>query len=795
MTNGRIPSDAMFRFLAGSRRRALVSAVCLAAIATESVAQQADNTASTGALESVVVTAQRRSENLQIVPVAVTAVTAEQLESRGVQNSTDLSGMAPNFHIQAGRGGGAPFTGVRGIVGINTGANRDNSLAFYVDGVNVARVQGQNFDVADLERVEILLGPQGTLFGRNATAGAINLITKAPTGEFGIKQDVSLYNNDGRRYKTRLDLPAWRGLSASISYLHDEQDGYVSNPKPPGYTGVWPIEWDFSQAGFGIFGKFRSPEKTGGHETDAGLFALKYEPEGIDGLRLDLKFDVSETSVITPAEQAFSFVADSPAAVALYQPVVDAQPGVGGIAPISLTRLGSIPTMASFMKDLDTRGVSLTATYEASDNLTVKNIFGYRKLEVCCGGNEAQGLGGLLDPAGSGAPYRVDGISLSRNVTDSVQDEVQVLVTTESFDLTAGVYFFQEETVTDSVGFGGGVKLLTPPRGSTTLGTTNSNNSSFSVFAQGTWHATDKLNVTLGARQNWDRRVQDIRSVTTAALDGLQPLPPVGTKAVDFENTSYTGILSYQFTPDLMVYLKRSTGYVSGGVVATTGQVFRPEELLSHELGAKWEFWDGRARLNTTAFHYIYEDFQFATIRNSVLFLDNVQEQRIKGLELEFNVRPVDSLLLGLTAGYRQVDFEKYVTPQGDDVTAQQRENYSPKFQGGFHINYDFPTSWPGEPFAQIDGVYRTEINHLSNWLYVPNEAVDRAQMSDPFLDLSARIGLAEIPIGSMKGRVSLWGKNLLNEIEPWAGGSNGVMISLSFYDQRSYGIDFSLSI
>ena len=181
------------------------------------------------ALEEIIVTAQKREQNLQNVPIAVTALNAQTLNMFRVTNTEDLSNLAPNLNIQNQGRGTIPQINIRGVSSGVSAAEVDPKIATYLDGVYIGRTIGSIFDMADIERVEVLRGPQGTLFGRNATGGAISITTSAPTGEFGLSQDISVGNLNAQRFRTILNLPSMGPLSVKLSYLYDKNDGYSDN--------------------------------------------------------------------------------------------------------------------------------------------------------------------------------------------------------------------------------------------------------------------------------------------------------------------------------------------------------------------------------------------------------------------------------------------------------------------------------------------------------------------------------------------------------------------------------------
>ncbi|RYG96059.1 MAG: TonB-dependent receptor, partial [Alphaproteobacteria bacterium] len=188
-------------------------------------------------VEEIIVTAQKREQNLQTVPISITALSQDAIKANRIQDVRDLNAIAPNLTVRLSGGGSQiPNFTLRGILTSGTAAGTDKGVALYLDGVYMQAVQGSVFDFADIERIEVLKGPQGTLFGRNATGGAISITTRTPTGRFSARQELSYGNLDQLRSKTRVDLPQIGPFSATITYLHSEKRGDIRNS---GAGTVW----------------------------------------------------------------------------------------------------------------------------------------------------------------------------------------------------------------------------------------------------------------------------------------------------------------------------------------------------------------------------------------------------------------------------------------------------------------------------------------------------------------------------------------------------------------------------
>ncbi|HQQ09151.1 MAG TPA: TonB-dependent receptor plug domain-containing protein, partial [Novosphingobium sp.] len=220
----------MIRMLATASLAALATCIAAPALAQDSAQDAADD-----GLGAIVVTAQKRSENIQDVPIAISAVGSEYLESRGIDSIDKLGTIAPNVKIERAPGSKTiSQASIRGSVTINPAITWEPAVGLYLDGVYIAKAQGSIFDVADLERVELLRGPQGTLYGRNALAGAINLVTRKPSGQLGASFEATYGSFNDVRLRGVVDLPRMGIFSAKVSGQYRRRDGLIKlSPKSP----------------------------------------------------------------------------------------------------------------------------------------------------------------------------------------------------------------------------------------------------------------------------------------------------------------------------------------------------------------------------------------------------------------------------------------------------------------------------------------------------------------------------------------------------------------------------------
>ena len=278
----------------GNRVR-MLSGVSLAGavlLSSQAYAQSTDpEEYSSSGLSEIIVTAQKREQSLQDVPVAVTALTGETLEANRITNVTDLSAVAPGFTVRPSLGGSAiPFMATRGSLSGAVVPGADKSISIYLDGVYIQAVRGSIFELPDVERIEMLRGPQGTLFGRNATAGAVSISTRDPSGDPRVVASAGYGNRDRYRFRLSADTPQIGPLSAYVSYVHEEARGYTRN-------ALGGLRFDFSQ-GFAGQRFIRSSDWLGGKDSDNWFAAVKFDTGG--DFTAVYKFDKSESADTNP---------------------------------------------------------------------------------------------------------------------------------------------------------------------------------------------------------------------------------------------------------------------------------------------------------------------------------------------------------------------------------------------------------------------------------------------------------------------------------------------------------------
>lgn len=639
--------------------------------------QDAGTTASPQ-LQEVVVTAEfsQRTE-LQRTPIAITAITSAQLEQRGL---TDLAAvgsgqLAPNVNIEpAGSAYGPTLVAfIRGVGQGDFDPALEPGVAIYVDDVYFGETQGANLSLLDLDRVEVLRGPQGTLFGKNAEGGAIRLVTKQPTGSDTGEVDVTFgsLNRVDLRGSYDMAISKENDLYMRVSALSQHQDGYVQRldyacehpdlGASQGYvvnTAAPQLLVSQAQQGGCVLGT------EGGIDITGARIALRWAPSW-----LPIEMNLSGSIVQNNSEAAPSHLIEVlPAQIATINSYFLAQYGVPFdqrfITSSIYTNYSSFLNLAngSSLPPEDHVNDDDSLTYTFDWNLTptthFKAITGWRHFASDFSDDQ------------STTPLPVatatDGI-----LHDQFSEELRLTGTSSlpaalaslPFDWASGVFYLHNSNTLLNQIFLPEFDIFFDSNNPEVL-----NNKA--VFGEITLHATSKLSFTGGLRYTWFRKRYTFDQVpvalpqTDAALGGIPwGYPLIGVSAVSSSSfVDWKGGINYQFAPNVMGYFSASTGHKGGGVNprpfdASEVVPFGTEKLTSEELGLKTEWLDHRLRLNGDVFTSQYTDLQLNANRvtsTGVPFagIYNVGRARISGAELELDAEPVSGLLVQGSLGY-----------------------------------------------------------------------------------------------------------------------------------------------
>ncbi|MBU6266690.1 MAG: TonB-dependent receptor [Sphingomonadales bacterium] len=800
-----------------------------------------------GAMDEIIVTAQKREQRLQDVPVAVTAVNEGTLQVNRVTNVMDLNGLAPGLSARQNAGSlGSPSYTMRGVFASASAASQDREISSYIDGVYVGGTRGAVFDLPDIERVEVLRGPQGTLFGRNATAGAVSVVTRDPSGHLKFRQEVSVGNMSQLRTRTTIDTPKMGIFSAYVTFVHDEYRGDVRN------LGAGTV-FDRTSPVQNIVGKTTSPEWLGSKNANNVFAAIKMDPGG--DFTATYKFDYSHADN-TPEARATIVINPNDFVGGMLTRIVAAQPAGGG-------SFGAVPffpdykrpdavnnawTMPGFNKS---SGHNLTMKWQATDSLSFKNVASYRQTETL-GISSIMGLDGLQFTAGSVLPYaQFAAISYLAgqgvNVADpanaalvggtigafagnfgplvgryfagyegqsygkywQASDEMQGNYQSEKLTLTFGGIWFHSKEVSSgvpnfaaNVAFAPTAQTLTPGNVQQTVQRTTS----LAAYAQAEYHLTRQFDVIAGMRVTSDKKYNDFTFGGTynAASNAITGATLTSTTFKKTKPSFNVGV-NYKASDDILVYAKFSTAFLSGG---TQGPLsFAPETVSSWEAGLKSEWFDRHLRFNAALFQATYKHAQSAqsganVIVNGqslssygVVVVDN-GTIKAKGVELELAASPVTGLSFGASFSYTDVKWlspSPYTTSNGLHPAAPSG---IPAYTGGVNAQYVTPALVGGTTaLFRIDGIYQGKYRNspltdlgttspaFAPYLYTPARWI-----------WNGRVALRDIPVGPLKGEIAIWGRNLANNRDP-----NYVLIfgtiqaDASYQRARTWGADFSV--
>ncbi|PZQ20808.1 MAG: hypothetical protein DI569_14205 [Sphingopyxis macrogoltabida] len=606
----------------------------------------------------ITVTARRVSESLQSTPVAITALGSERLDQISAADTLDLSGRAPNVQIvQTGAGAGAASVFIRGIGNNALGFNLANPVGVYVDDVYLPRLQGSLTDLLDLERVEILRGPQGTLYGRDSTVGAVKYVSKEPDlYDPAFKGRITVGNYDRRDVLLGASIPLVEGkLAVKVDASSRSQEGYIvgvdANGNPDGQRG-------------------------NGIDRQAARLALLWTPG--DDWRVSYVADISndDSGSTIPTRIA------SPTGGTCQPAVAECSPLFG-----SPYKSGINTTPAGYAKSW---GQSLRVEYDAGP-IVIKSISAYRELE---------GLD-VIDQT------RLPGQgNLLRDFKDQNQlsQELQFTSNTDGpLGWVAGLVYFREAIRHDA-------NLYTTHQVDDYLVS-----NSYAAFANLNLELIDGLHVEAGGRVSKERRAID--RVVTPIGGGATLID--GKASFSESKFTYKLGVDYAITPTLMVYASHSTGYRPGSFASTYASPRVPQVVFgntgaetakNNEIGIKSEWFGRRLRANIAAFDTTYNNMQ--TQSTAIPYNVTATDFKFKGIEAELEARPVKGLSLFASLGYLDAE-----TLSGSN--AGKRPRLTPEIQFSVGAEYRAAVSSDAELFINVNNVhtssYTTDPSNVSS--------------------------------------------------------------------------------
>ena len=562
--------------------------------AQTSVAQATEQ----GAIGDIVVTAQRRSESLQKVPIAVAAITADGLVKAGIEGTTQLANVTPGLTLGGERSTIAPY--LRGVGSKNSAPGDESGVATYVDGVYIAALSGVNLIFNNIERIEVLKGPQGTLFGRNATGGLIQIITKKPSHDAMLDGEVGYANYD--TYSAKVYGTA--GLSDRIAV--DLAAVYVNQNKGYGRnSGSTP----------GVAG-----EQVNRKEEWGVRGSLLFEPTDTLNFRLTGDYthrdsDIGNVRIIYPGTRT-----------------------TGGYS-FDSNDYGTISNLTSF-GTFKQWGVSLVGEWQIGD-ATLKSTTAYRDYQNDSRYDQDASPLSLVD-------------AILNESTRSFQQELVLIGTTGRLEYTAGLFYFHSKAAFEPLA----VRSATAALNSAIYDDVTTD--SYAAFVQGTYRLTDNTRLTAGVRYTRDERTLDGETIALAGhplgagtvinTTDDNPTRPVSAAFPDgafpnnvaFKKLTWRLAIDHQLSRDVLLYASWSRGFKSG-IFNLGGPYFppaRPETIDAFEAGFKSDLLGRTLRLNMSGFYYDYKDLQLNRLIAGASFIYNAAQARIYGLDAEAIIAP-----------------------------------------------------------------------------------------------------------------------------------------------------------
>jgi iron complex outermembrane receptor protein len=701
----------------------------------QSAASASVSSPDSGGLEEIVVTAQRRAENLQNVPITVTALSSDQLEKSGITDSNDMAQVTPGLQIR--QDVFATLPSIRGVGSSFYGPAFENPVAVYVDGVYLASSSGLDTSLANIDHIEVLKGPQGTLFGRNSTGGLMQIVTATPQHDFQGKASFNYGNYD----TGGVDLYMTGGLSATVAAdiaIHDEQQG----------TGYGRNLFDGSD------------DNRANNDISVRSKVL-WEPDSLTTVTLAGSYSYRDGSAlfslgVRPGQSVYDN---------LYQQLFHA-------APVNFGGFYDINQSVDPYTIVTTWGVSLTVQRDV-DFAYLKSITSFQ--DTYLGGHNK------LDQVPYSFVFLQEGTSFSRPFSEEVQ-----LASKGDGKLkwTTGLFYYHSTDGWDPINVELGKDGATILEGSPVypIGSAISDTivtDSNAAYAQGTYEFIPGTRLTLGGRYTHETRSMSGEDVTLVqgvpVGSTVVPTPGLGIPSeLTFSNFSYRVALDHDFTDAIMGYASFSTGFKSGSYNATTPSnlPFSPEKIGAAEVGLKMELLDRTLRINPAIYYYKYTDIQVGVYNATTELVTNAAAAEIYGADLDAQWRATEDLTVNAGASYihdRFVDFPNapYTYPTPGCVfnpPPQDAADICQASADGKNLpNTPDYTAYIGADWSHAFAIGKIDVDtnlyHSAGWYGLVDNNPLVGQNAYNLLNMR----ISWTPPGS-SWKVSVWGKNMLGQ-------------------------------
>lgn len=696
--------------------------------------------ASAAGLEEIIVTARKRAESIQTVPLSVTAIGGEQIERSYTPKLEGLDEMAPNVELGKMQFGGGGLTGsIRGVSFAETERTFEPAVGLTIDGVAYGTGTGSMVDLFDIDSVEILRGPQGTLFGRNTMGGTINIRRTKPTGEFGGKVSVGIGNNDTREVKAILNTSIIKDtLALKLSAVDLSNELFTKNL---------------------ITGK----NEDGMDQTTLG-FKLLYTPS--DDLEVMLSYDNVDDNSRYPGVVNLSQPGNAFCDLGLPGGCLDGIKDFAAANGNNFDDFDSEYSATPFIASIDSEVFTLEINYDISDTLRLTSLTGTHDVKDRLTG-EVTGIPDF-NIGGNNIPF----FYVDRQQTyEQFSQELRVASSNDgAFNYVAGLYYFSS-------------KYGLQPQEIENLGTLIQSFTAaqeldaYAVFMEGYYQMSDDTRLTIGGRYTKEEKTF---SRTGALGDGTEflrcpdPSSPVEVCAnpkADWSQFSPRISLDHQINDDMMAYISYSQGFRSGGWsgrAAAANEIgpYDQETLDNYEVGLRSEWLNGTLRLNATAFYSDYQDKQeditvsFADLNGAVstsTFVENAASADIKGFELELYYNPTERFRIRSALGILDAAYADYtVNDNGVDVSLLDSRNYRFAPDMTFNVGGDYTI-----PLASGELIFSSNFKHTDEFHVTP--AIDTSGANRDLIDSYSTLDMS-LTYVTDRYTLSVYGNDITHE-------------------------------
>ncbi len=693
---------------------------------SKSGGQPNDDNSFSNSIEEIIITAQKRSEPLQSVPMTVTAFSEDKINELRINGLADVVSLTPSLGV-ADFGPASPNLTMRGIGSTDRDAGSDRSVVVFVDEVYMGRAGGSAFDLFDLERIEVLHGPQGTLFGKNVVGGAIHYVSKKPVAETDAYLQVGVGNYNLLETRGMFNTPLADNVNGRFSFSTRDRDGFQTN--------------------------LRTGNDVDTADNVSARGQIQFTPS--DELTILLSADVARDRIygisrkVAPASGFTAYL---------------------GFFPDPNPR--NVQTNVDGFFDRDIAGYSARLDWDTSIG-TFTSLTAYREVEF----THSQDVVGIpLDSSfdANGNPRGFLSVDNTNEDYDMLSQEFRLssFPSNEKWTWVLGAFFSKEDTSRLSIR---DRSLL----GSTSKSSFDQNNetTSYALFGQLTYAVTSRMNLTLGGRYTTDKKdfSLEVKDASGGTADTLNPATEEFSIVADESWNEFTPkfVIDYFITPSSLVYASASKGYKSGGFqgfapsAAAAVIPFNPETAWSYEIGAKTQWFHDTLQVNLTGFRTDFKDLQFrqrvVTVpgdqSSAVVIILNAADATITGAEAGIQWLPVEGLTLGVNYTYLDTELKKFledvpgVDPGFKDLTGNQLP-LSPTSAYTLTADYRFSAANAGT--FSIGGSYRYKGSHFFELTNPPQGKEGGYGIFDGRITYQPSAGSFEI---------ALWIQNATNEL------------------------------